>query len=399
MGTFKTPDPAFVQIFPTGEGEPDALWITSFSSLKPGRVRYIPDIASALLNGVATMKIEDVQGTFVWPNLISYIPPNTIPSAPEAIAIVPDGFLVPGKSTGGLYVLTKSIQKGKTVISKNITLVAEKTGWFYHMVQWVDLDLDGLLDVVSARAKSNTFTGTFDGELVWLRQPSANALSGVWNETVLASGPDFIFTITDLNPQDSLLQLYAAQFFSNKVVLYDLVRGASPYVQQSVIIAKLKAPEDIHVIDLNLDGTLELLFNEHVGGAGGNVTSATIPEDYLSAESYVLETLATGFPVTESGLNQAAPGFLTPFYVNVKDELSGFIRPSILVAGDGSQSAYVMSPLSNPSNGTSYSLTEVLHVDGVIGIIAAGYLSSQQYTDFFVPDYDENIVYVYTYQP
>lgn len=69
---------------------------------------------------------------------------------------------------------------------------------------------------------------------------------------------------------------------------------------------------------------------------GGAVYSYKIPRSPL--ETFERTTLASGFPVTEPGPNQASPGFLTPY------TLRRGARPSILVAGDGSREAYDLVP-------------------------------------------------------
>ena len=59
------------------------------------------------------------------------------------------------------------------------------------------------------------------------------------------------------------------------------------------------------------DGNFEILCTEHLGGAGGNVTSFTIPHvDYHNAAAYKQTQLMTGYTVTEPGNNQMAPGLL-----------------------------------------------------------------------------------------
>ena len=43
------------------------------------------------------IELGKVNGTFQWPNLISYVPNGTIAGGDDVVAIVPDGFLVPGE--------------------------------------------------------------------------------------------------------------------------------------------------------------------------------------------------------------------------------------------------------------------------------------------------------------
>ena len=62
---------------------------------------------------------------------------------------VPDGFLVPLKTKGSvtLFDLDDVSTKGQ---GHEITKHGEQ--WFYHRVEWRDMDKDGDLDILTARA-------------------------------------------------------------------------------------------------------------------------------------------------------------------------------------------------------------------------------------------------------
>lgn len=82
----------------------------------------------------------------------------------------------------------------------------ELNGWFYHRALLKDVDGDGLVDVVAARA-TKPLIGKEGGELVWLRQPpGADPLAPAslpWAEAPLYNGtfsPDVFFRLTALRP-------------------------------------------------------------------------------------------------------------------------------------------------------------------------------------------------------
>lgn len=53
--------------------------------------------------------------------------------------MVPDGFLVPGHSKGGIYIIKMDDDDvTKTVSTTKIS--EDKKGYFYHMGHWVDLN-------------------------------------------------------------------------------------------------------------------------------------------------------------------------------------------------------------------------------------------------------------------
>lgn len=52
----------------------------------------------------------------------------------------------------------------------------KKSGYFYHMGMWVDVNQDGRLDYVTAR--TNAKAG--DGELLWLEHPENGLATAPW---------------------------------------------------------------------------------------------------------------------------------------------------------------------------------------------------------------------------
>lgn len=119
---------------------------------------------------------------FEWPNQISLAPKGALAGTNGDVIVVPDGFLVPGKDSGGIYLVLNA-----TDASPVVQAVKPKTfGHFYHMVQWVDMDGDGWLDILTARANG---VFKFTGELLWFKNPGQEG-QYPWTEHVLATGPD-----------------------------------------------------------------------------------------------------------------------------------------------------------------------------------------------------------------
>lgn len=206
------------------------------------------------------------------------------------------------------------------------------------------------------------FVGKSVGELLWLENPGgADALSQApWHEHVLTQGPEVVFEVAELLPGDQF-QVFAAQFFSAQAVTLCVREEswrarAAPHSPRAhprrynfnsttltltapprVIEKAAGAMEDVYLADLDADGTPELVASSHVGGGGGAVYAYELPADLLRG-AYVRHTLAGPFPVTEKGPEQASPGFSFPVFPRPGDTTT---RPSILLAGDGSQSACV----------------------------------------------------------
>ena len=386
LGNISVKDPAFVRALSCAGGGPPSLWITNFAAFVAGEVLTVYNLSASYPN-FSDAKVRLLSSAFKWPNIISM--------APEEIGeylAVPDGFLVPFKETGGVYLL-KIGCNGMTLASEPIEITKPKRSYFYHMVVWRDMNGDGLLDVVTARVDDPILFGKPSGQLVWLEQPKSDPLNNVpWTEHSLADGPETVFVLTDLNPNDSQYEVFASQFFTKHLGLYVLGLKNNSLMYSRYLDESIGPAYMVELVDLNNDDSLDLLVTNHVGGEGGSVFGYEIPSDLRNGD-FKRHTLADGFPVTESGSNQFAPGFAYSF----KPHNSYAGKPYILVAGDGSQRAYLLTPTQADF---SYNKTVIISAGGVVGSIGFGdVIGSDGWAEFFVPDYDGNRVFGYTFAP
>ena len=379
LGSVSVAHPSFVELLQCGSASP-SLWITAFSGspLSAGEVHAIASVSSYA--DFSSAKVTTVSsGFFKWPNRVS--------AAPKEIGnfvVVPDGFLVPGKSTGGIYLLGCDL--GETAASP-IELTTKKAGWFYHMVHWRDINGDGRLDVLTARATKPLF-GESGGELLWLEQPASAPLDSVpWKEHVIVSGPDVTILPTDLDLSDNQFEVFACEFFSKKLSVVVLsTKNASLIATRD--IDEIGPAYDAIMVDLNKDGHQELVVTNHKGGAGGEVYAYIIPKDVVKG-TFARHLLASNFTVTEPGSNQAAPGYVYAFQPNVN--YTG--RPYLLLAGDGSQKAYIMEPTGVDF---AYTTSVLFDAKGVVGTVGYGNgLFSGRWAELFVPDYDGGTLHAF----
>ncbi len=243
MGEFCVDKPAYLHIAPTKAGATPLLWVTQFSLTRRGSVTGInifdsckkqgtsaplpapPRAAAAPAAAAETPEEMKLGFSFRWPNEVYNLPPGTINGAAEEALVVADGFLMPGRSDGGVYVVQDPGKPSERVTS----LTRHRPGWFYHKATWVDLmGSDGRKCLLTARATKPFFAQT-EGELVLLLQPEGPFPLAEWNtpweEIVLAKGPDVMFDVVDLDPTDDVLEVFAAEFFSRRLTLHRIRKG------------------------------------------------------------------------------------------------------------------------------------------------------------------------------
>jgi hypothetical protein len=151
--------------------------------MSDGAVYVVPDIKDAVIAGDASTLSAHKLDTpkFEWPNDVKVIPNDVFY---KRGIVVPDGFLVPGKSNGGVYVITMDDSDITQTVSTT-KISTEDKGYFYHMGEWIDMNGDGRKDFLTARsnAKKN------GGQLVWFEHPK-EGLEGEWTEHIVCYGPD-----------------------------------------------------------------------------------------------------------------------------------------------------------------------------------------------------------------
>lgn len=233
--TLSVPNPAYTQVLRKG-----VLTVTSFSVLRDGGISEFDLDSSSDINdknkivegsGPITPS-RTFGGNYMWPNELTIYKS----SKGEDIMIVPDGFLTPGQSNGGLFL----VRNPSDPSSRPHRITAEKSGWFYHRAIHVRLP-HGKEGILTARAKKEV-TSAGQGELVWIPLPEDDKYaldfhtceqnpdfmnydlggSSILPEFVLAEGPDVMFEAWDMNPADDSFQVVTVNFFDEKISIYSL---------------------------------------------------------------------------------------------------------------------------------------------------------------------------------
>ncbi len=378
LGKISVDKPAFLSLAKLNANEPESLLISSFGPFGGDAVSTVSNIGSHM-TGLSHAPVTLISQDTKWPNEASVSPQGVFASP---MLLIPGGFLVPGKSTGAIALLNPS-----TLESKDIT--KPKGGFWYHRVMWKDMDGDGKLDILTARANKPMF-GSPKGELLWLKQP-ADPLNGEWTENIIAQGPDVYFDAADLNG-DGQDEIVVAQFFSKKLSVY--WKNGAKY-EMRVIDDSIGQVFDVQIADLNNDGTKDLLVTNHEGGGKGLVLAYEVPKD-LSKGTFTKHVLLKDIETRQGGFNQASPGSARTFKAKIDDKES---KPLILVNGDGSQRAHILTAQSQQSGDWNYTETELVDANCTAGLSAIGDANGDGYTDIFVPAYDNNEIHVFTFAP
>eukprot|EP00960_Hanusia_phi_P007913 226850-Hanusia_phi.AAC.3 len=231
LGNMRYEKPGFLHILPPVANETmRRLWMTGFGLARPGSV-----VGVDVRGREATRKCST---EFLWPNSVEHVAAAEFKGLEEASILVADGFLVPGKNDGSVT-LVKDPGGASEVAYK---LTGGKKSWFYHRA--VPLHFGSARGVLTARARKPILPfQDAEGELVWLEQPdTANPFaewSLPWREVVLAQGPDVMFEVLDLDPEDETVEVVAAEFFRQRLSFFSIKWDEScksPRVVQAEVI-------------------------------------------------------------------------------------------------------------------------------------------------------------------
>jgi hypothetical protein len=431
----------------------DRLWVTGFSLTgRQGLVTAV-DCAQCYIQPVN----ERSKKAMLWPNEVQSVPASLIARSladpvhstpPSSLyqdaLLVCDGFLVPTKDRGGLYIVKNPGHETEWTIA----LTAPRDRWFYHRAVWMDLTGDGRQSILTARCQVSTLLDPRNsrndglvtsgirkaGQLVWLECPlpaRIDPVSGTplerdgtvfdpfhsrhlpWKARVLASGPDVMFSVADLDAGDDTIEVLASEFFNKQVTLLSIQRGFKPRVvfqrkiddQSGQAFGSVLADLDVGIgptgrCVMNSGSTVEclnmfdsfshLLVTSHECSyaaentiqesddndgknastfykkskqeevvssqsmEGGSLFAYRVPDgkDAWKTEPWKRTTVASGFKVNgklNNMINPGAPGFVYTFYANRKDKQLRAKRPMIAIAGDCAESAYILRPDSDAS--------------------------------------------------
>lgn len=332
-------------------------------------------------------------GRTVWPNEAFRAPQGVFPF--DAI-VIPQGFH-PAAAPGRLTVVdlsdpekTEYVVHQSTQAPGGFTFPGDpgNSPRFYHRVVFMDMDGDGLKDLVTVRSGFRVGPSIYPpfGELVYFRNPGeALDPNTPWDEVVLFGGqaagflgPDVQLAAHDFEG-DGIPEIVATHFFSGfagdgqgppptngRIAIYGAPEGGSwadvnAALFQLPRVATLSDdqgfPFDIEIVDLNGDGSVDILATNHQPDNCSPATSSAIP-----GRVYALEQPADGdvfgspwtthilmddirpqpTPAPLNPPGRLAPGRAHTFYPVRFFE--GLVKPWIVVGGDEAGKVWVLRP-------------------------------------------------------
>jgi hypothetical protein len=385
------PHAAFLRLQPTGDTF--ALQVSQFNPFDffdYDPISVLPDIGSQLSKPETNLfHLNTSISGFNWPNEIQYAPVELGFSEFGGI-IVPSGFLVPLRTHGSLYYFP-FLDKSQTQYGNPIDLMPDENhDWFYHRVQYADMDGDNDLEIVTCRGYKPVF-GSHEQQVVVLTRDG-----GKWKPKIVATdGCDFFFRIIDRAGKKYIL---AADYFRKGLNLLEAEHGN--WLQDKVVKypvdATMGAGFGVELMTIN--NTEYALVTNHQGSSDsptGSVYLYKVPDEVTDVCSWKRYVLVSGIPVRQSGVQQASPGNAVFFYAKKGDEKTN--KPMIGLSGDGSQHAYILEPVepSLASESFKYKVSWNQTVDCTVGAVAFGDVNNDGNTEMFVAAYDNGFVYAY----
>jgi hypothetical protein len=98
LGEFSITKPAYLHIATMRSGGLPLLWVTQFSMTRKGSVTGLDLFA-------ASPRVTQLGYSFSWPNEVRHLAAGTVKEAADDALLVADGFLMPGRSDGGIYIV------------------------------------------------------------------------------------------------------------------------------------------------------------------------------------------------------------------------------------------------------------------------------------------------------
>lgn len=204
---------------------------------------FVSDATTHLTAGTPLAPIQ-IGGSVTWPNTASKAPSSLFGS--EGV-VISGGFLVPGKTNGGIWFTAKNGASAGTLVP---LFVAK--GFFYHQAEFYDVNGDGQLDILTCRAQKSII-GAGSGSLTYLQPKDRSKPLGPWFETIIGKGCDTFFVLEDVTG-DGVADIVSAEFWGNQMTLIQGPNGRfddASKLTYTTIDKTIGAAFSVQYVDIN----------------------------------------------------------------------------------------------------------------------------------------------------
>jgi len=372
-------------------------------------VARIPDLAAIdfdKFDGSRDIEVlTDLDGVArqVWPNEAARVPDGVLPF--EAI-VSPQGFLSTSRP-GRLTLINLDEPERPEYIVDQSTFIpprcepgsSDNQPWFYHDARFIDMDDDGLRDLVTVRSSLITGGGFCppSGQLVWFRNPGKTLNKDTeWEDHVLVDvepkpgGPESNLNVYDFDG-DGISEIVATHFFKyDAITIYGAPAGkrwadvdpeSGQFVRQKDIMRGQGNPFAVEIIDLNLDGRADVLTSNHQGDQCFKVTKTNTPGRAIAIEQPADGKIFTSdwqvhvikddiratptFPEPERGPGRLAPNRAVAFWP--ERSMQGNTKPWIVLGGDEAAKVWILKPESEAQQDWAYHSAVIFDINDFYG--------------------------------
>jgi len=184
--------------------------------------------------------------------------------------------------------------------------------------------------------------------------------------------------------------VFAAQFFDQALSMHLISTVDGSLVKSKVIDNSLiLSAYNVSMVDLNNDGSRELLVNNHEKkDSQDGIWAYEFPKDPIN-DVWTRKTVATNFKNAFSlTVPNMSPGFAYAVWPNGKHAGE---RAHILVAGDGDHAAHCLYPTGDAA-AFEYSNTIFSNAGGTVGSLETSDFDGDGWLEVWMPNYDKSYI-------
>ncbi len=234
--------PGFARFIPNSDNTDNHLVIASFSGIpfSTDNVYFLPNISK--INPASTIFQTLPNNNLFWPNQPSYYNASLIDSRVDPFGgiLIPFGFLLPTKGNGGIYYYPFTARDRSMINhdSQPINLAydnEEKISWFYHRVRIIDLDGDGIKDILTCRTHKPIFGQTLTELVSFVFDMTTK---GYKEHVIMKSACDVFFDTADID-KDGRFEIVSAGFFISQLNVIYSTDPKNSFLNGNVVVREI----------------------------------------------------------------------------------------------------------------------------------------------------------------